>query len=166
MMLPSHWSQAYLDSQSHRDQLLALAGFPMQMAYLSTLTLSQWGRTPEVLASLSEQWTPGPDTAPESHLFIFWPEVNVRLARPVAKAPFCLLWSILSRIAFQGARGWLSRLSVRLWLRSWSHSSWVWAPCLALCWQLRPWSLLGILCLALFLSPPFPSLCSLSLSQK
>ena len=35
----------------------------------------------------------------------------------------------------QGAPGWLSRLSVWLWLRSWSHSLWVRAPHWALCWQ-------------------------------
>ena len=32
-----------------------------------------------------------------------------------------------------GAPGWLSRLSIRLQLRSWSLSSWVQAPCRALC---------------------------------
>ena len=41
------------------------------------------------------------------------------------------------------APGWLSWLSVWLWLRSWSHSSWVWAPRRALCWPLGAWSLLG-----------------------
>ena len=30
--------------------------------------------------------------------------------------------------------GWLSRLSIWLWLRSWSRGSWVRAPCQALCW--------------------------------
>ena len=42
---------------------------------------------------------------------------------------------------WKGAPGWLSRLSVRLQLRSWSHSLWVRAPRRALCWQLRAWSL-------------------------
>ena len=36
---------------------------------------------------------------------------------------------------FHGAPGWLSRLSGRLRLRSWSHSLWVRAPRQALCWQ-------------------------------
>ena len=60
------------------------------------------------------------------------------------------------------ALGWLSRLGVRLWLRSWSCSPWVQAPRQALCWQLRAWSLLQILCLPLSL--PLPCLCVLSLS--
>ena len=63
-----------------------------------------------------------------------------------------------------GVPGWLSWLSIRLWLRSWSHGSWVRAPCRALCWQLGGWSLLLILCLPLSL--PFPCLNSVSLSVK
>ena len=64
-----------------------------------------------------------------------------------------------------GAPGWLSRLSVQLRLRSWSCGSQVWAPRGALCWQLRAWSLLLILCLPLSLTLPSFMLC-LSLSQK
>ena len=59
-----------------------------------------------------------------------------------------------------GAPGWLSWLSIRLWLRSWSHGLWVGAPCQALCCQFRAWSLLQILWLALFL----PLACSDSVS--
>ena len=59
-----------------------------------------------------------------------------------------------------GAPGWLSQLSVRLQLRSWSHSPWAQAPCRALCWHLRAWSLLHILCLPLSL--PLPCSCSVS----
>ena len=61
-----------------------------------------------------------------------------------------------------GVPRWLSGLSFWLWLGLWSHGSWVWAPHQALCWQLRAWSLLQILCLPLSL--PFPCLCSVSLS--
>ena len=64
----------------------------------------------------------------------------------------------------RGAPGWLSRLSVRLQLRSWSHGWWVRALCQALCWQLRVWNLLWILCLPLPLSLPLPHLCSVCLS--
>ena len=64
----------------------------------------------------------------------------------------------------RGAPGWLSRLGVWLRLRSWSHSSWVRAPSRALCWQLRAWSLLQILCLPLSL--PLPCSCSVSLCPK
>ena len=63
-----------------------------------------------------------------------------------------------------GVPGWLSRLSVRLRLRSWSHGPWVRAPRRALCWQLRAWSLFQILCLPLSL--PLPCSCSASLCLK
>ena len=63
-----------------------------------------------------------------------------------------------------GAPGWLSWLSVRLRLRSWSHSLWVRAPRQALCWQVRARSLLWILCLPLSL--PLPCSCSASLCLK
>ena len=61
----------------------------------------------------------------------------------------------------EGVPGWLSRLSLWLRFRSWSHSLWVRAPCRALCWQLRAWSLLQIRCLPLSL--PLPCSCSVSL---
>ena len=64
-----------------------------------------------------------------------------------------------------GAPGWLSWLSLRLWLRPWSHSLWVWAPCGALCWQFRAQSLLWILCLPLSLPHPCSHSVSLSLSK-
>ena len=63
-----------------------------------------------------------------------------------------------------GAPGWLSQLSIRLRLRSWSHGSWVRAPCRALCWQLGAWSLLRMLCLPLSL--PLTHSCSVSLYFK
>ena len=56
--------------------------------------------------------------------------------------------------------GWLSWLSTWLWLRSQSHGLWIRVPCQALCWQLRAWSLLRILCVPLSL--PLP--CSFSVS--
>ena len=61
-----------------------------------------------------------------------------------------------------GVPGWISWLSIRLWLRSWSHSSRVRARFRALCWQLRAWSLLQILCASLFLHLPLS--CSLPFS--
>ena len=60
---------------------------------------------------------------------------------------------------FWGVPGWLSWLSVRLQLRSWSHGSWVWAPHWALYCQCR--TCLGF---SFYVSLPLP--CSLSLSQK
>ena len=67
-----------------------------------------------------------------------------------------------------GAPGWLSRLSVRLRLRSRSRGPWVRAPRRALGRWFGAWSLLPILCLPLSLSapPPFMLCLSRSLSQK
>ena len=77
-----------------------------------------------------------------------------------------------TRIVHQRAPGWLSCWSIQLPLRSQSHSSWVWAPCRALYWQLRAWSLPLILsvCLSVCLSVSL-SLCpsptrTVSLSLK
>ena len=54
------------------------------------------------------------------------------------------------KIIKTGVPGWLSWLNVHLWLRSWSHSSWVLtALCWALCWQLGAWILHQILCVCL-----------------
>ena len=64
----------------------------------------------------------------------------------------------------------LVKLSVWLWLRSWSCCSWVQALHGALYWQLRAWSLVQILCLPRSL--PLPCSCclmrtrALSLSLK
>ena len=79
---------------------------------------------------------------------------------------FLRLWSKKNK---RGALGWLSRLGIRLRLRSWSRSLWVQAPRRALCWQLRAWSLLRILCLPCSLPLPLLMLClslSLSVCQK
>ena len=65
-----------------------------------------------------------------------------------------------------GVPGWLSGLSVRLRLRLWSHHSRVQAPCLALCWQLRAWSLFRILRLPLCLCPFLTRALSLSKINK
>ena len=79
-----------------------------------------------------------------------------------------LLWLqsflVIFQKAFLGAPGWLSRLSVRLQLRSWSRLTGVWAPRRALGWWPRAWSLLPILCLPLSL--PLPRSCSVSLCLK
>ena len=64
-----------------------------------------------------------------------------------------------------GAPGWLSRLSIRLWLRSWSHGAWVRVLRRALCWQLRAWSLFRILCLPHSLPLPLHAL-SLSVPKN
>ena len=57
---------------------------------------------------------------------------------------------------------WVAQLVERLTsARSWSHGLWVQILCWALCWHLRAWSLLLILCLPLSL--PLPHSCSVSL---
>ena len=77
-----------------------------------------------------------------------------------------ILSKILSKKLSHGARGWLSQLSLRLQLRSWSHGLWVRTLYRALCWQLKAWSLLLILCLPLS-APPQHALClSLPLKNK
>ena len=68
----------------------------------------------------------------------------------------CLCWKSSAPLISQclsfknelisGVPGWFSRLSVWLRLKSWSRCLWVRAPCPALCWQPRAWSLLWILC--------------------
>ena len=91
------------------------------------------------------------------------------------KPSFCYCWAYLPSAAphcapppghLMGMRGGpsVSQSVKRLFrLRSWSQSSWVLAPPWALCWQLRAWSLLGILSPSLSV-PPLLTL--LSLSQK
>ena len=61
--------------------------------------------------------------------------------------------------------GWLRWLSVWLQLRSWSRSQWVRALHRALCWHLRAWSLLWILCLPLSLPSPTRALCLLKIHK-
>ena len=66
-----------------------------------------------------------------------------------------------------GASEWLNWLSVQLWLRSWSHSLWVWAPRQAPCCQLRAWSSEPGACFRFCLpSLPLPYSHSVSVSQK
>ena len=80
------------------------------------------------------------------------------------KCAWCVEYCIESE---KQGRAWLAQLlRVQLWLRSWSHVWWVWAPHQALGWQLEAWSLLRILCLPLSLSLPISRSVSLSLSLK
>ena len=84
--------------------------------------------------------------------------------------PFTLKFSFLFKSFFKnspaGAPGWLSWLSVQLRLRPGSHSLWVQAPCQALCWQIRAWSLLWILCPSLSATLPLMFCFSLSVKNK
>ena len=52
--------------------------------------------------------------------------------------------------------GWLSGLSIQLQPRPWSRGSWVRTSHQALCWQLRAWRMLRILCLPLSHSVSLP----------
>ena len=70
-------------------------------------------------------------------------------------------WAWLFKVGISGVPGWLNGLRVWLQLRLWSHSLWVWVLHRALCWQLRAWNLLWILCNPLSL--PLPRSCSVSL---
>ena len=61
---------------------------------------------------------------------------------PLAEVPYIVDYrQIIPPTLFRnswptGAPGWLSRLNVWLWLRSWSCGSWVETPYQVLCWQL------------------------------
>ena len=77
----------------------------------------------------------------------------------------CWVWSLLKILSLSGAPGWLSRLNVRLRLRSWSHCPWVRAPCRALCCgRLRAWSCFGF-CVSLSLCPSPAHALSLCISK-
>ena len=69
-------------------------------------------------------------------------------------------------IFFLGAPGWLSWLSIWLQLRSRSQGLWVGVLYLALCWQLRAWSLLWSLGLPLYLPLPHSRSVSFCLKNK
>ena len=96
--------------------------------------------------------------------FSFWTAAPWRASMPSNISAPCAGNSL--KIMLSRVPRWLSWLSNQLQLRSWSHSSWVWAPCQALCWQLRAWRLLQILCLPLSLCPSPTHAQWLSLSQK
>ena len=79
----------------------------------------------------------------------------------------CLVFlSMMTFKKFFGGGAWVTQLNVWLWFWAWSRGPWVWAPCWAVCWQLRAWSLLLILCFSLSLPLPHSSSVSLFLSQK
>ena len=73
----------------------------------------------------------------------------------------CMRYESIKKVCCFESIWWLSQPSIWLGLRSRSHGSWFPAPWQALCWQLRAWSLLRLLCLPLSLS--LPCLCSVSL---
>ena len=75
------------------------------------------------------------------------------------------VWFSVKKLGLRGAPGWLSRLGIWPRPRSWSHGSWVRDPHRALCWQLRAWSLLWILCFPLSLPLPYSHSVSLCLSK-
>ena len=80
--------------------------------------------------------------------------------------PFSKSCQSLSSLNIEYRRdAWVAQsVKHRLQLRSWPHGSWVRAPHQALCWQLRTWSLLRVLCLLFSLH--FPHSCPLFLSLK
>ena len=109
-----------------------------------------------------ERETQIPAQSSNSYTVRPWTELWMlnQLSHPDVSGVFLLLISLImhnwgvhmcayinTHIKGQGAPGWLSLWEVLLWLRSWSHGSWVRVPQRALCWQLGAWSLLQILCL-------------------
>ena len=105
------------------------------------------------------------------HFICYFPSIKFWLLQGSAFVPFLftsynrfLIHSVSLNSLNIGAPGWLSWLGGRLRLRSWSLSPWVRAPCRALCWLLRAWSLFQFLCLPLSLN--LPCSCSVSLCLK
>ena len=87
--------------------------------------------------------------------------------------PLSLSFSVLMKLNQHMCRGvWVAQLFeclTRFWLRSWSHSWWVWAPHGALCLQLRAclgFSLSLFLSLSISLLLPCWCACLLFLSLK
>ena len=79
-------------------------------------------------------------------------------------------WSVIEKFS-SGLPGWLSWLSVRLPLRSWSHGAWVWAlhrVSLSPALGSAPSPSLSAPCgiLSLSLCPLLTCICSVSLSKK
>ena len=138
---------------------------PIKVAGLGKIQSVQKGRE-EVRWSLSKpallRLAPADLLAPSRTL-----SSCVNLSTSCAFPPLITQWSHWGgETEHLGVPGGLSQLSVQLGLRSWSHSSWVWAPRQALCWQLRAWSLLQILCLPLSLCPSPAHTLSVCLNNK
>ena len=90
--------------------------------------------------------------------------LSLSLFLSTSPLPAACTLSLKKKKKKRGAPGWLSRLSSRLRLGSWSRGPWVRAlRCWALCWQPRAWSLFQILCLPLSLL--LPCSCSFSVSK-
>ena len=70
------------------------------------------------------------------------------------------------KITELGTPGWLSQLRIQLRLRSWFCISQVWAPHPALCWHLKSWNLLRLLCFVSLSAPPLTFCVSVSLRNK
>ena len=75
-------------------------------------------------------------------------------------------WFKTKILVIWGAPGWLSRLSIRLQLRSWSHGSWFPARVGLCADKLGAWSLLWILCVCVSLWPSPTHAFSFSVSEK
>ena len=75
-----------------------------------------------------------PGTNPDSGRMLMRAEVNGHEGRQgtlhFLVQVWILPWRQRGRLSLKvsGAPGWLSQLSIWLWLRSWSHCSWVWVP--------------------------------------
>ena len=108
---------------------------------------------------------PCPLQSQQSHPWTSARVVTSVSLNPILCLPLSLIRTLMIKLGFPGAPGWLTQLSIWLRLRSWSHCSWVRAPHWALHWQLRAWILWQLRALDP-LSPSLSAPTSVSLSLK
>ena len=118
--------------------------------------LSGSGLMAQSLEPVSDSLSPSLSALTTLVLCLSLSKTNKHFKKLKKEKDFHLKWILC------GAPGWLSRLSVQLWLRLRYRGSWIQALRWALYWHLRAQSLLQILCLPLSL--PLPCSCSVSLS--
>ena len=153
------WALVIGDSVNTVTMHEALSKYNWTTGLLKIWPVIPWQVLPKYLLCVSTQWV---TRQPTTWLFV-WPQSGRALGNSHI-FPNKMMSHDSSKKTNVGVPGWLMWLSVRLQLRSWSHGLWVHALHQALCWQLRAWSLLHILCLPLFL--PLAHSHSVSLKNK
>ena len=124
------WRTSILISGQRKTTCQALPQPPCQDAELHSVCSAKVVPSPKTIATYNLLF-PNIDALLLKETFS-WPyKFTIQTLLKRDTSIFVIIFKIL------GAPGWLSRLSVRLRLRSSSHGSWVRAPRRALCWQVR-----------------------------